>query len=139
MQLSAVVMAGIIITALGSIYVGWRRVRPSVRLWLDARDVIAGRDPVLDKAGKVAKEGQPGLAYWMGGVTAELAQMTSVIADQKKADARIASADALLASHELRLNDHDTSLAAIIAHTFETGANANLKAAEIEQAEGGKS
>lgn len=120
---------------LGALYGGWRKVRPSVRLWLDARDVIAGREPVFDRGGNVSRPGQPGLAHWMGNMEAATNRLADVIADQQAANAVAANHETRLTALEAASVDHDATLAALIGGTFERGAENILTAVERANAD----
>lgn len=118
----------------GALYGGWRRVRPSVRLWLDARDVIAGREPVLDRGGNISRPGQPGLAHWMGNMEKGLDRLTDVITDQKAADAIAANHESRLGALEVTVADQELMIASLIGGTFERGSKDQLAAVEKLQA-----
>lgn len=82
-------------------------------------NVILGEPAILDATGGELQPAKPGL----GARTTTLEQAIGKLVDQ----------DQRLTVHEARLNEHDASIAVLIAAKFEAGAKDNLAAVENQQ------
>lgn len=115
----------------------WRTTRPSRDRAATGWDAILGEGPILDRNGKVMQEGQPGLIHRVSEVEHAVKTLAEVVANQHAMNRRVEAAEYRLDRHDRRFEGHDESIAALIASTFERGANATLTAAErLKDADG---
>lgn len=94
----------------------WHNTKPGRDRNAAVADAILGKAAVLDRAGGVIEESQPGLVDRTGTL--------------ERAVALMANQDARITRNETRLDGHDDAIAQLIAAQFERGAQANLAAAE---------
>jgi len=104
----------------------WLRIGPGKQISAMA-DAMLGTAEVKDRSGKVSLPAQPGLVHRTNTLEESVKTLIELVAEQRVIATRVDL-------HETRLNDHDTSIAALIASTFERGAHATLTAAEIQAA-----
>jgi hypothetical protein len=116
-------------TTLVAIWITWAKfIGPRIkRKWdrlVGIFQTIAGRDPIIDKrTNKVISPAVPHLGEQLSTLNDTVSKLVAVIESNQDAHHRIDRHDQILA-------DHDSSIAALIASTFERGATAALVAVE---------
>lgn len=80
-------------------------------------DALLGEAVVRDRQGKIIDPGKPGLVARTVGL--------------EEAVATLVNQDARIKAVEAKTSEHDTAIAAIIAHTFDSGARSALEAERL--------
>ncbi|MBO9522839.1 MAG: hypothetical protein J7518_15000 [Nocardioidaceae bacterium] len=138
----------IVLTGLGGLILTWvavfKLLLPATRVvrggWLrfwGVVDTIAGRDePIRDRAtGRELVPAMPPLANRLDSLEDAVKTLIEVVADQHETRQMVDDHETRIGVNEGRLNEHDSAIAAILAATYDRGAESALKAEELRQSE----
>ncbi len=124
------------VSTLAGIWVAWAKViGPRVkRGWgkaVGAFQTVAGRDPIIDKVtGKEVSPAVPPLGEQLAAVNDTMGELVKVIQSNQDAHHRIDVVVTHQQVQDARMDDHDSTLAALIASKFESGARDALLSVE---------
>lgn len=128
------ILGAVLVLCIGGFARWWNSAKPARDRAEAGWDAILGEAAVLDRRGDIINPGKPGLVALQQASDARLAKVEEAVVAINHLTGMYAES---MKRHDVtdgRLAEHDSAIAAIIAHTFDVGAKAALEVERLRAA-----